>query len=52
MNNRNLTIEQMSEANKLLQKLVTGVNNRWAGKGRMNAYEAYDLIDKIHDIIS
>lgn len=51
MKNRNLTIEQMSKANKILQKLVDGVTKRQTGKGGINAFEAYDLIDKIYEII-
>ncbi len=47
----NLTIEQMSKANELLQILVDGVSKRHAGKGGINAFEAYDLIEKIYNII-
>lgn len=49
---RELSIEEMGEANRLLQKLVDGVSKRQSGKGGINAFEAYDLIDKIHKIIN
>ena len=52
MTERKLTIEQISKANFLLQKLVDGVSKRQSGKGGINAFEAYDLIDKIHKIIN
>lgn len=48
---RKLTLEQISEANTLLQELVEGVRKRHEGKGGINALQAYDLIDKIHEII-
>lgn len=51
---KNLSIDQMSRANTLLQRLVDGVNKRWNGnksKG-LSAYEVYDLIDQIYQIIN
>lgn len=50
---RQLTIEQMSEANVLLQQLVEGVQDRWKYgiKSGISSHEAYDIIDKIHEII-
>lgn len=50
--NNNLSIEQMSKANGLLQKLVDGVNKRHEGKGGINAFEAYEIIEKIYKIIN
>ena len=51
---RQLTIEEMSEANTLLQKLVEGVQERWAkgSKAGIDSYEAYEIIEKIHEIIT
>lgn len=51
---KNLSTDQMSRANTLLQRLVDGVNKRWNGnksKG-LSAYEVYDLIDQIYQIIN
>lgn len=51
---KNLSIDQMSRANTLLQRLVDGVNKRWNGgkaKG-LSAYEAYEIIDRIYQIIN
>lgn len=50
--NESLSLEQMSKANGLLQKLVDGVNKRHAGKGGINAFEAYEIIEEIHKIIN
>ena len=51
---RQLTIEEMSEANTLLQKLVEGVQERWVkgSKAGIGSYEAYEIIEKIHEIIT
>lgn len=50
---RQLTIEQMSEANVLLQQLVEDVQDRWKCgiKSGIASHEAYDIIDKIHEVI-
>lgn len=50
--NNNLSIEQISKANFLLQKLVAGVVKRQEGKGGINSYEAYDIIEEIHEVIN
>lgn len=52
MTERKLTIEQMSKANFLLQKLVDGVVKRQEGKGGINSYKAYDIIEEIHEVIN
>ena len=52
MTERKLTIEQISKANFLLQKLVNGVVKRQEGKGGINSYEAYDIIEEIHEVIN
>lgn len=51
---KNLSIDQMSRANTLLQRLVDGVNKRWNGgraKG-ISSHEAYEIIDQIYQIIN
>lgn len=51
---KNLSIDQMSRANTLLQRLVDGVNKRWNGnksKG-LSSYEVYVLISQIYKIIN
>lgn len=50
---RQLTIEQMSEANVLLQQLVEGVQDRWnrGSKSGIGSHEAYDIVDRIHEVI-
>ena len=52
MTERKLTIEQISKANFLLQKLVAGVVKRQEGKGGINSYEAYDIIEEKHEVIN
>ena len=52
MTERKLTIEQISKANFLLQKLVAGVVKRQKGNDGINSYEAYDIIEEIHEVIN
>ena len=52
MNKRNITVEQMSRANTLIQKLVADCERVWSGKRNGHtSFDTYDLIDKIHEII-
>lgn len=49
---RNITVEQMSRANTLIQKLVADCERVWSGKcNGHTAFDTYDLIDKIYEII-
>lgn len=50
----NLTIDQMSRANALLQKLVFGVQKRWEHGQRsgLSSIEACEIIDRIYQIIN
>lgn len=52
MNKRNITVEQMSRANALIQKLVADCERVWSGKRNgYTSFDTYDLIDKIYEII-
>lgn len=49
----NLTNEQISSANTLLQRLVNGIVNRWNNKPNgINSLQAYELIEQIYEILS
>ena len=49
---RNITVEQMSRANTLIQKLVADCERVWSGKcNGHTSFDTYDLIDKIYEII-
>lgn len=49
--NNDLTIEQKDAANVLIQKLVSGVNDRWNGKGGIGTTEVYQLVDRIYEVL-
>ena len=49
--NSKLTLEQKDASNVLIQELVSGVSKRWNGKGGIGAKEAYELIDRIYEIL-
>ena len=52
MNKRNITVEQMSRANTLIQKLVADCERAWSGqRNGHTSFDTYDLIDKIYEII-
>lgn len=52
MKQRNITVEQMSRANTLIQKLVANCERVWSGKcNGHTSFDTYDLIDKIYEII-
>ena len=52
MNKRNITVEQMSRANTLIQKLVADCERAWSGKRNGHtSFDTYDKIDEIHKIL-
>lgn len=52
MKKRNITVEQMSRANALIQKLVADCERVWSGKRNGHtAFDTYDKIDEIHKIL-
>lgn len=52
MKQRNITVEQMSRANTLIQKLVADCERVWSGKcNGHTSFDTYDLIDKIYETI-
>lgn len=47
-----LTIDQMSRANAIVQRLVNDCVSRWNGKNKTHtAFDTYDKVEDIHNIL-
>lgn len=47
-----LTIDQMSRANAIVQRLVSDCISRWNGKNKTHtAFDTYDKVENIHKIL-
>ena len=47
-----LTIDQMSRANAIVQRLVSDCVSRWDGKNKTHtAFDTYDKVEDIHNIL-
>lgn len=47
-----LTIDQMSRANAIVQRLVNDCVSRWDGKNKEHtAFDTYDKVEDIHNIL-
>lgn len=48
----NLTNDQMSRANTIVQRLVSDCISRWNGKNKEHtAFDTYDKVEDIHNIL-
>lgn len=48
----NLTTDQMSRANTIVQRLVSDCISRWNGKNKEHtAFDTYDKVEDIHNIL-